>query len=64
MKDVERAERLLPHKVAAPRTTMILTEILALGVLAQAASAGGFLDGHHMWLTWPLRQLDLAGLDD
>ena len=50
--------------MAAPRTTMILTEILALGVLAQAAFAGGFLDGHHMWLTWPLRQLDLAGPDD
>ena len=42
---------------------MILTEILALGVLAQAAFADGFLDGHHMWLTWRLRQLDLAGLD-
>jgi hypothetical protein len=43
------------RQVAAPRTTTILAEILGLGVLAQAAFAGGFLGGHHMWLSWHQR---------
>lgn len=39
-------------RIAAPRVTRILAEILALGVLAQAMFAGGFLGGHHQWLAW------------
>lgn len=38
--------------VAAPRVTAALAGILALGVLIQAAFAGGFLGGHHLWLSW------------
>jgi len=40
------------RRIAAPRTTMVLTEVLALGVLVQAAFAGGFLGGHHVWKSW------------
>jgi hypothetical protein len=45
--------------VAVPRTTMILAEILGLGILVQAAFAGGFLGGHHTWLHWHQRIGDL-----
>ena len=45
--------------VVAPQTTMILAEILGLGILVQAAFAGGFLGGHHMWLNWHQRIGDL-----
>jgi hypothetical protein len=42
-----------PEKgVAAPRATAVLAAALALGVLAQAAFAGGFLGGHHSWMAW------------
>jgi hypothetical protein len=40
------------RRVAAPRTTAILAGILALGVLLEAALAGGFLGGHHVWKSW------------
>jgi hypothetical protein len=43
------------RQTAAPRATKVLAEILGLGVLAQAAFAGGFLEGHHMWLSWHQR---------
>ncbi len=43
------------QQIAAPRTTKVLAEILGLGVLAQAAFAGGFLGGHHVWLSWHQR---------
>jgi hypothetical protein len=43
------------RQIAAPRATRVLAEILGLGVLAQAAFAGGFLGGHHMWLSWHQR---------
>jgi hypothetical protein len=43
------------RQIAAPRATKVLAEILGLGVLAQAAFAGGFLGGHHMWLSWHQR---------
>lgn len=36
-------------RVAALRTTMMLSGVLALGVLVEAALAGGFLGGHDMW---------------
>jgi hypothetical protein len=45
--------------VAAPRTTMILAEILGLGILVQAAFAGGFVGGHQTWLHWHQRIGDL-----
>jgi hypothetical protein len=38
--------------VAAPGVTAALAAALALGVLAQATFAGGFLSGHHVWMTW------------
>ena len=43
------------RQLVAPRATMILAEILGLAVLAQAAFAGGFLGGHHRWLSWHQR---------
>ncbi len=43
------------RQIAAPGATKVLAEILGLGVLAQAAFAGGFLGGHHMWLSWHQR---------
>lgn len=46
------------QQIAAPRTTKVLDEILGLGVLAQAAFAGGFLGGHHVWLSWHQRPGD------
>jgi hypothetical protein len=39
-------------RVTAPRTTLILAGFLALGVLVEAAIAGGFLGGQHMWMSW------------
>lgn len=39
-------------RVTAPRNTMRLAGILALGLLVEAAFAGGFLGGHHMWMSW------------
>lgn len=45
----------LVRQTAAPRATKVLAEVLGLGVLAQAAFAGGFLGGHHMWLSWHQR---------
>ena len=40
------------RRVAAPRTTAILAGLLALGVLVEAALAGGFLGGHRLWKSW------------
>lgn len=40
----------VPRTVAAPRLTSILGLVLAVGVLAQGLSAGGFLQGGHRWL--------------
>jgi hypothetical protein len=40
------------RRVAAPRATAILAGILALGVLLEAAFAGGFLGGHDLWMSW------------
>ena len=48
------------RRVAAPKTTKVLAEILCLGVLAQAAFAGAFLGGHHPWLTWHQRLGDFV----
>jgi hypothetical protein len=39
-------------RVTAPRTTLTLAGFLALGVLVEAAIAGGFLGGQHMWMSW------------
>jgi hypothetical protein len=38
---------------------MLLAEILGIGILVQAAFAGGFLGGHHIWLNWHQRIGDL-----
>ena len=46
------ATTLAVRRVAAPRTTAILAGLLALGVLVEAALAGGFLGGSHMWKSW------------
>jgi hypothetical protein len=46
-------------QVKAPTATKVLAEILGFGVLAQAAFAGGFLGGHHVWLNWHQRLGDL-----
>ena len=46
------ATDLAVRRVAAPRTTAILAGLLALGVLVEAALAGGFLGGSHMWKSW------------
>ena len=43
---------LVVRRVAAPRTTAILAELLARGVLVEAALAGGFLGGSHPWKSW------------
>ncbi|NNN08144.1 MAG: hypothetical protein HKL85_02995 [Acidimicrobiaceae bacterium] len=43
---------LVTRDIAAPRATALLAEVLALGVLLEAAFAGGFIGGHHMWLSW------------
>ena len=40
------------RRVAAPGTTAILAGLLALGVLVEAALAGGFLGGHRLWKSW------------
>lgn len=48
--------------VAAPRVTAALSGALALGVLAQATFAGGFLSGHLSWLTWHENLGDLLTL--
>ena len=39
-------------RVTAPRITMTLAGLLALGVLLEAALAGGFLGGSDMWRSW------------
>ncbi len=39
-------------RVTAPRTTLILAGFLGLGILVEAAIAGGFLGGQHMWMSW------------
>lgn len=44
---------------AMPRATTVLAAILGLGLLAQAAFAGGFLGGHHIWLNWHQRLGDI-----
>jgi hypothetical protein len=41
-----------PRSIAAPRITAALAGLFVLGVLAQAAFAGAFAGGHHMWLNW------------
>jgi hypothetical protein len=41
-----------PRSVAAPRVTAALAVLFILVVLAQAAFAGGFAGGHHMWMSW------------
>jgi hypothetical protein len=41
-----------PGGVAAPRLTLVLGLLFILAVLAQGAFAGGFIGGHHQWLTW------------
>jgi hypothetical protein len=46
------ATALAVRRVAAPRTTAILAGLLALGVLVEAALAGGFLGGSHTWKSW------------
>lgn len=46
------ATTLAVRRVAAPRTTAILAGVLVLGVLVEAALAGGFLGGSHMWKSW------------
>lgn len=40
------------RRLAAPRITAILAGILALGVVLEATFAGGFLGGHHVWMSW------------
>lgn len=40
------------RRITAPRTTMVLIEILAFEVLVQAALAGGFLGGYDVWKSW------------
>ena len=39
-------------EVAAPRLTAGLASLLGFGLLAQGATAGAFVGGHHQWLTW------------
>jgi len=48
-----------PRSVAAPRVTAALAGLFILAVLAQAAFAGGFAGGHHMWLSWHQNAGDL-----
>jgi hypothetical protein len=38
--------------MAAPRATIVLAYLLVVGVLVEAAFAGGFVGGHHMWKVW------------
>src|ERR1039457_6023655 len=43
---------LVVRRVAAPRTTAILADLLARGVLVEASVAGGFWGGSHTWKSW------------
>jgi hypothetical protein len=40
------------NRISAPRLTMVLGLVLAVGVLAQGLFAGGFLEGDREWHAW------------
>ena len=40
------------NRISAPRLTVILGLVLAVGVLAQGLFAGGFLEGDKVWHAW------------